>query len=247
MEMKDALLLYLNDEVSTQVMIPKFFIMMREFGFDRQADGHTWFHASFIRDEPSKLVGFDTLPYSTSAFDTKTHNKRRVSKPSAEKAVADVSPANLASSPSAASVRRPPTDPSDSVPPAAKRGCLKSAPSDVGIKHTLPDGTTKDRRSMTIAERRAQDRFEATEGEYQSDFRARAQALNLPQLGDPLMQSIFNDFTAGLANAFGTAMARVEDGLTTALSGAVEEAVSGAIHAAANDASHDAENAGSPN
>jgi hypothetical protein len=247
MELKRNLALYLTDKVSGNTMIPKFLMMLGEFGFDRQADGITWSHISFSRDEPSKMVGFESLPYSTRAFDIKTHNKRAAPKPSAETPAPQVSSADLAPSLSGASVRHSPTDPSDSVPPAAKRGCLKSAPSAVGIKHTLPDGTTKDRSSMTPAERETQDLYEATEHEYQSDFRSRAQALNLPQLGDPLMQSIFNEFTSGLANAFGTAMARVEDGLTTALSGAVEEAVSGAIHATANDASHDEQNAGAPN
>ena len=229
------------------MMVPKFFMMLREFGFERLSDAITWSHPAFRRDEPSQLVGFDTLPYSNSAFDAKTHNKRRAPKPSAVTPAPQVSPANLAPSLSGASVRHPPTDPSDSVPPPAKRGCLKSAPSAVGIKHTLPDGTTKDRSDMTPDEQRAQDRFEEAERDYQSDFHARAEALNLPQLGDPLMQSIFNDFTAGLANAFGTAMARVEDGLATALSGAVQDAVSGALHDAANDASYDAENVGARN
>lgn len=247
LELKSNLMPYLTDKVSGNMMVLKFFMMLREFGFHREADRITWSHPSFSRDEPSKLAGFESLPYSTLEFDTKTHNKRPAPKPSAEKPVPPVSPANLAPLPSAASVRHPPTDPSDSAPPAAKRGRSKAAPSEGGIKHTLPDGTTKDRNSMTLAERRAQDRYEATESEYQSDFRARSQELDLPQLGDPLMQSIFDDFTAGLANAFGTAMARVEDGLTIALSSAVEEAVNGAIHAAANDASHDAENAEAPN
>jgi hypothetical protein len=254
-EFKRNLMSQLEDELVDENRVTEgFFHFMYHFGFeqvfcDRPGNCIYWKHRSIKlgkNEDFGTLAEFDKRwPECKKSFPAKPPDRKRPAPPpssptgpeTAAKPPAPPMPTRMPS------VRHPPTDASDVVPPAAKRGATK---------HRLPNGEIKDRALMSEAERAAQDAFEENKATFTSGFLQQRDEIlseHASAFENPSTQRAFDAFmhafTDKFADAFGTSLAVMHQATADAadaIGNAVEDAVQNALVNVANDASQDPEN-----